>query len=279
MSSAMSATSGPLPACSAFLKMTIDLRLGRGRSPFETGRAQQLPIGREVKTETLCPVQPWTRTERPIVKKVRAFPKLVPQSRKHESNPPNVFVFCEKSTGAARFHAESNSDPNYIIERMAGLLAVQCLVRGSDPSDFAILVPTETSLGSRLVSRAKELLEQGREAAGPSTLSPRQKEILQSVMSNRANKEIASLLNITVRTVKFHISSLLTKFGVENRAELARRATGLLRIGNTETDAITLDRRSDRLRPSEFGPIAVNNALHAAAKTRSARFGDRVLSA
>jgi DNA-binding CsgD family transcriptional regulator len=213
------------------------------------------------------------------VKRVRAFPKLVPQSRKHESNSPNVFVFCEKSTGAARFHAESNSDPNYIIERMAGLLAVQCLVRGSDPSDFAILVPAETTLGSRLVSRAKELLEQGREAAGPSTLSPRQKEILQSVMCNRANKEIACQLNITVRTVKFHISSLLTKFGVENRAELARRAAGVLRTENSESETLNLERRSDLMRPSEFGPIAVSNPLHATTKTRGARYGERVLSA
>jgi len=42
------------------------------------------------------------------------------------------------------------------------------------------------------------------------------------VLSNRANKEIASKLNITVRTVKFHISTLLSKFGVETRTELAR---------------------------------------------------------
>ena len=213
------------------------------------------------------------------MKKVRAFPKLVPQARKSESNPPKVFVFCEKSTGAARFHNESNSDPNYVVERMAGLLAVQCLVRGSDPGDFAILVPAEAILTNRLVSRAKELLEEGRANASPQTLSPRQKEILQSVMCNRANKEIASLLNITVRTVKFHISSLLTKFGVENRAELARRAAGVLRIGNSEADAINLERRSDLMRPSEFGPIALNNALHATEKTRSARFGERVLSA
>ena len=122
-------------------------------------RPSSFTLLKAVKSETLCPVQPWPKTERPIVKRVRAFPKLVPQSKKHESDPPNVFVFCEKSTGAARFHAESNSDPNYIIERMAGLLAVQCLVRGSDPSDFAILVPAATTLGNRLVSRAKELLE------------------------------------------------------------------------------------------------------------------------
>ena len=213
------------------------------------------------------------------VKKLRTFPKLVPQSKKQETNSPNVFVFCEKSTGAARFHAETNSDPDYIIERMAGLLAVQCLVRGSDPGDFAILVPAATALGNRLVSRAKELLEQGREAASPATLSPRQKEILQSVMSNRANKEIASQLNITVRTVKFHISSLLSKFGAENRGELARRATAFLRPQTAEQpEHVNLDRRSDRIRPSDFGPIPVGG-LHVTTKPRHARFAERVLTA
>ncbi len=211
------------------------------------------------------------------MKKLRSFPKLVPQNKKQETNPPNVFVFCEKSTGAARFHAETNSDPDYIIERMAGLLAVQCLVRGSDPGDFAILIPAASSLGDRLVSRAKELLEQGREAATPASLSPRQKEILQSVMCNRANKEIASQLNITVRTVKFHISQLLSKFGAENRAELARRAATLFRPGISEPEYVNLDRRSDRIRPSEFGPIAVGG-LHVANK-RHTRFPERVLTA
>jgi DNA-binding CsgD family transcriptional regulator len=225
------------------------------------------------------------------VKKVRAFPKLVPQDRRSETNSPKVFVFCERSTGAARFHAESNSDPNYVVERMAGLLAVQCLVRGTDPGDFAILVPAEGSLSNRLVTRAKELLEEGRANANPQTLSPRQKEILQSVVSNKANKEIASRLNITVRTVKFHVSSLLSKFGVENRNELARRATGFLRHVAPETETLNLDRRSDRPRPSEFGPIALDpgldsilksslkSGLQVTPKSRGQRFGERTLSA
>jgi len=212
------------------------------------------------------------------VKKVRSFPKLVAQGRKHETNPPNVFVFCEKSTGAARFHAETSSDPEYVIERMAGLLAVQCLVRGSDPGDFAILVPAESALGNRLVGRAKELLEQGRAAASPATLSPRQREILQSVMLSRANKEIASQLNITVRTVKFHISQLLSKFGAENRAELVRRAAAHFRPGGAqpEPEHVSLDRRSDRTGPSDFGPMPVGS-FHVAKRT--ARFAERVLTA
>jgi DNA-binding CsgD family transcriptional regulator len=214
------------------------------------------------------------------VKKLPTFPKLVPQQTKKQEtpNPPSVFVFCEKSTGAARFHTETNSDPDYIIERMAGLLAVQCLVRGSDPGDFAVLVPAASVLAERLISRAKELLEQGREAATPATLSPRQREILQSVISNRANKEIASQLNITVRTVKFHVSSLLSKFGAENRSELARRAAAFLRPASLEPEQINLDRRSDRPRPGDFGSLSVGG-IQLTTKPRPARFGERVLSA
>ncbi len=213
------------------------------------------------------------------MKKSPTFPKLVPQQgKRHQEahNPPSVFVFCEKCTGAARFHTETNSDPDYIIERMAGLLAVQCLVRGSDPTDFAILVPVTSALGERLISRAKELLDQGRQATSPASLSPRQREILQSVMSNRANKEIASQLNITVRTVKFHISTLLSKFGAENRTELARRAASFLRPASPEPEHIHLDdRRSDRSRPQDFTPLSVQLTT----KPRPARFGERVLSA
>jgi DNA-binding CsgD family transcriptional regulator len=163
------------------------------------------------------------------VKSVRGLPKLVPQGKRLDARQSKLFVFCEKSTGLAGFRAESKADPNGELERMAGLLAIQCLVRGSDPEDFAILVAAETVFTNRLVSRAKELLEEGRAAASPVSLSPRQTEILRAVICNRANKEIASRLNISVRTVKFHISSLLSKFRAENRAELARRATGFLR--------------------------------------------------
>jgi DNA-binding CsgD family transcriptional regulator len=170
------------------------------------------------------------RAERrgPTLKK--AFSKFTPQSnKKSDTSRSSSFVFCERSGGAAQFRAESTADLDCTVERMAGLLAMQCLVRGTDPGDFEILVAAERGFASRLQSRAKELLDEGRAVASPSCLSPRQQEILHSVIRNQANKEIASKLNITVRTVKFHISSLLNRFGVENRAELASRAAGFLR--------------------------------------------------
>jgi len=53
-----------------------------------------------------------------------------------------------------------------------------------------------------------------------SELSRREQEVLNGLLENLANKEIAGKLNISERTVKFHVSNLLSKFGVRRRADL-----------------------------------------------------------
>lgn len=53
-------------------------------------------------------------------------------------------------------------------------------------------------------------------------LSAREAQVLDSVIWGRSNKEIASILAITERTVKFHVSNILSKLGLERRAELIR---------------------------------------------------------
>ncbi len=62
-------------------------------------------------------------------------------------------------------------------------------------------------------------------------LSRREQEVLDALLENLANKEIANRLNISERTVKFHVSNLLSKFGVRRRADLIllcfqRQSTG-----------------------------------------------------
>ena len=66
------------------------------------------------------------------------------------------------------------------------------------------------------------LAGQGRRLKSDSVanLSRREQEVLDSLLENVANKEIASKLNIAERTVKFHVSNLLSKFGVRRRADL-----------------------------------------------------------
>src|SRR5580700_8135417 len=51
-------------------------------------------------------------------------------------------------------------------------------------------------------------------------LSRREREVLDVLLENLANKEIASRFNISERTVKFHVSNLPAKFNVRRRAEL-----------------------------------------------------------
>lgn len=57
-------------------------------------------------------------------------------------------------------------------------------------------------------------------AESASDLSRREQEVLSGLLENLANKEVAERLHISERTVKFHVSNLLAKFGVRRRADL-----------------------------------------------------------
>ena len=68
--------------------------------------------------------------------------------------------------------------------------------------------------------------------AGEGFLSPREREVLALVASGLPNKAIARELGISDHTVKFHVSSLLTKLGAGSRTEAVTVATrmGLLSL-------------------------------------------------
>jgi len=247
-------------------------------------RVNEVPQGStKLKPNGFAESSPGQADGRLIVKKAAAFPKLIRHEKKRvENHAANLFVFCDKTTGVSQFRAESEAGLESTVERIAGLLAMQCLVRGQEPKDFEVMVPAQGILVERLVSRAQALLEEGRAVACPGSLSPRQKEILYSVLRNKANKEIASVLNITVRTVKFHISALLSKFGVENRIELARRAAGFLQTQGGEGQNVAVQETSQAPDRRGLGPFAVgsNANLRMQNRVRSDRFSaGRVLTA
>jgi len=55
------------------------------------------------------------------------------------------------------------------------------------------------------------------------SLSSREEEVLQLLSRGLTDREIAEALTISPRTVETHVSNLLHKLGVRNRAEAARR--------------------------------------------------------
>lgn len=54
----------------------------------------------------------------------------------------------------------------------------------------------------------------------PTSISRREQDVLDALLQNLSNKEIASRLDIAERTVKFHVSNLLAKFRVQRRADV-----------------------------------------------------------
>lgn len=57
-----------------------------------------------------------------------------------------------------------------------------------------------------------------------STLTPRQREVLQLVAEGKTSKEISVILRISPKTVEFHRNSLMDELGVRTTAELTRYA-------------------------------------------------------
>jgi DNA-binding CsgD family transcriptional regulator len=61
-----------------------------------------------------------------------------------------------------------------------------------------------------------------------SRLTPREREVLDLLVTGATNKTIAIALFITEKTASVHVSNLLAKFGVTNRGEAAALARHLL---------------------------------------------------
>lgn len=58
-------------------------------------------------------------------------------------------------------------------------------------------------------------------------LTPRQREILRLVSLGHTNREIATILQISVRTVEVHRFNLMRRLNVRNVAQLLRRSLQL----------------------------------------------------
>jgi DNA-binding CsgD family transcriptional regulator len=139
--------------------------------------------------------------------------------------PGSEYFFYEKNTGVTHFHVEAGPDGSFPVDQAAGLLAMHCMVRGQSPSDYVVMVRAESDLLEGLNEKAEKLLRAGHAVSSPVKLTRREEEVLDGVMKSLANKEIAASLNLSERTVKFHVSSLLSKFRVRGRMELVREAS------------------------------------------------------
>ena len=76
----------------------------------------------------------------------------------------------------------------------------------------------ESTVASKLMNRFR----QPKQAAKPhEELTDREMEVLRLIASGKSNQDVAEELYIGVKTVKFHVTNILAKLGVEDRTQAA----------------------------------------------------------
>jgi DNA-binding NarL/FixJ family response regulator len=110
-------------------------------------------------------------------------------------------------------------------ERIVGAVkagAKGYLLKGAPSQDLFEAIRTVSAGGSLLQPVvASKLIEHvsGERDMATTPLTERERQVLEQLALGKTNKEIASELVITERTVKFHVSSILSKLGAGNRTE------------------------------------------------------------
>lgn len=79
--------------------------------------------------------------------------------------------------------------------------------------------------------------DQAQLAARIALLTPREREIMELIVSGKANKVIAIELEISERTVELHRSRLMKKMAVRSLAELIHITEGAIRAEQTANDS------------------------------------------
>ena len=150
-------------------------------------------------------------------------------TRKITARPdcPRVIILSMYADVEHIVHALRAGASGYVRKQDADTELVAALLAGSPGNPF--LTP---SVDRKLV---EEHLRRARVVAGAEQkryepLTPREREVLQLVAEGKANKQIARLLSIAVRTVEAHRASIMRKLNLDDQASLVRYAvrTGIV---------------------------------------------------
>ncbi|MCS6897340.1 MAG: response regulator transcription factor [Nitrospira sp.] len=142
------------------------------------------------------------------------------QIRKLCPNTKLIFLTMQTSPTYATEAFQAGAS-GYLLKRSAPMelpLAIEAVLRGQHYLTPAIARPV-LEKAIRPDTPSTFLVKRS-----PSDLTPRQREVLQLVGEGKTTKEIATLLNISVKTVEFHKARLMEELDLHTTAELMRYA-------------------------------------------------------
>jgi len=131
--------------------------------------------------------------------------------------PPEVVVLTTYDTDDNVLRALRAGASGFLLKdtRPEEIVAAVRRVAAGDP----MLSPQITRrLMDRVVTEAGAYERARRSLAA---LSPRERDVVLAIAEGRSNAEIATGLNMSVATVKAHVTHILTKLGLGNRTQIA----------------------------------------------------------
>jgi len=104
--------------------------------------------------------------------------------------------------------------------------AFSYLLKTSRASEIAqairAAVKGQSVLEQQVAAKMMNRLRQPKQAAEPHhDLTEREMEVLRLIAAGKSNQEVADELFIGIKTVKFHVTNILAKLGVEDRTQAA----------------------------------------------------------
>lgn len=129
-----------------------------------------------------------------------------------------VIILTSYADDELIFRAIRAGASGYVLKQVGNdplLKALEAVRRGD-----ALLDPVTTQ---RVLARVRDTQRQ-RRAAAFNDLTDREVEVLAQLAKGMSNGDIAAVLNISQKTVRNHVSAILSKLGVSNRIEAATYA-------------------------------------------------------
>lgn len=93
----------------------------------------------------------------------------------------------------------------------------------TEPPQNTIAAIRQIAAGQIVFPQAARRWLTGPDRSAPNALTEREEEILALVAEGQSNAQIATALNLSENTVKFHLRNIFAKLGVSNRTEAAAR--------------------------------------------------------
>lgn len=121
-----------------------------------------------------------------------------------------------------------HEEPEYLVQSIqAG--ASSYLLKNVEKEELTLAIQKVAKGEKYINNHSAMLLSQGltnlkKQKSKAITITEREKEVLNCVVDGLSNKQIASQLFISVRTVETHRNNLLKKFSAQNTADLIKKA-------------------------------------------------------